>query len=197
MRTCYRTTTIAAVILMGVFALSCGSTRYVNREYRLPPPSRSILAIFPLDFHSKTINDAFSASFTGSGMKDILSPSELTRRLKLTSYYHGKILSGKATDSLQTLLDEKHYQYLVTTLSPATLMLVPTELKFTETSASTFVDFSFKLYDLRSGILLYMNSYEERTRSTGETGKRELIRRSTDRMAADVNALFEGRLANL
>ena len=180
-----------ALLLIGLFTLSCGSTMYVNTEYRLPPPSQSVLAIFPLDFHNKTINDTFAASFASSGMKQVLYPGELTKRLKLTSYYHAKIKAGKETDSLQTLLDEKHYQYLATTLSPATLLLVPTELKYTGTGASTYIDYAFKLYDLRSGILLYMDSFEERTSARGEAAERELLRRATDQMARQVAALFQ------
>jgi hypothetical protein len=178
-------------LLIGLFTVSCGSTTYVNMEYRLPPPDRSVLAIFPLDFHNKIINDSFAASFASSGMKQVLYPGELTKRLKLTSYYHAKIKSGKETDSLQTLLDEKHYQYLATTLSPATLLLVPTELRYTHPSGATYIDYAFKLYDLRSGILLYMDSFEERTTATGEQGERELLRRATDQMARQVAALFQ------
>ena len=192
MRAC-RTSMTFTLILIGLFMASCGATRYVNKEYRLPAPSQSVLAIFPLDFHSKPINDSFAASFAGAGMKDILSPEELTKRLKLTSYYHAKIKSGKSTDSLQNLLDEKHYQYLVTTLSPATLLLVTTEMKFTGTSASTYVDYAFKLYALRSVILLYRNSFEEPTSGTGEAGKNDLIRRATDQIAQDVNDLLGRR----
>jgi hypothetical protein len=192
MRTC-RTTTTLALMLIGLSTASCGSTMYINKEFRLPPPSESVLAIFPLDFHSKTINDSFEASFALSGIKQVISPGELTKRLKLTSYYHTKIKSGKETDSLQTLLDEKHYQYLVTTLSPATLLLFPSELKYTGTPSSTYLDYAFKLYDLRSGILLYMNSYEDRTNKTGDKAQQELLRSATDRMAQDVNALLGRR----
>jgi len=184
---------IPIVLLTGILTASCGSTMYVNTDYRLPPPAESVLAIFPLDFHNKTINDSFQASFAMSGIKQILSPGELTKRLQLTSYYHAKIGSGKETESLETLLDEKHYRYLVTTLSPATLLLVPTVLKYTDTGASTYIDYAFRLYDLRTGILLYKNAYENRTNSTGERGHQELLRLATDQMAQDVNALLGRR----
>jgi hypothetical protein len=179
--------TVIALILSSLLTAACGSTRYVNKEYRLPPPSQSVLAIFPLDFHSKTINDAFEESFSRSGMKQVLSPGELTRRLKLTSYFHAKIRSGKSTDSLQTLLDEKHFQYLVTTLSPATLLLVPMEMKLTTSPPNTYIDHAFKFYDLRSGILLYMNRYEDRGPLLPSVGS---TRPSAERSRASLPALL-------
>lgn len=185
---------IPLIIALAVLAASCGGAQpYLNREYRFPPASASVLALFPTEYHSKPVNDALEAAFSTAPMKQVLPPGELAKRLKLTSYYHGRIKAGDRTDSLQVLLDEKHYTYLVTTLSPATLLLVPTEMKFTTTSRYSYVDYAFKLYDLRSGVLLYMNNYSVRSDDRGPKAEAQLRTDAAKQIASEVINLFAGR----
>jgi hypothetical protein len=188
-----RPVNLAALLSIVLLLASCGGTHYLNKEYRFPAPDASVLAIFPTEFHSKPIDDALSAAFSGSPMKQVLTPGELEKRLKLASYFHARIKAGGKKDSLQSLLDEKHYTYLVTTLSPATLLLIPTRMEFTTTSRYTYSDFSFKLYDLRSGVMLYMSSHHDRSDNRGRKAETQLIDDGAKQIAREINSLFPGR----
>lgn len=163
---------------------------YVNTRQQFPAPAGSVLAVLPPDFHSRTFYEAFERSFTQMGMKQVLYPGDLSKRLKLTSYVHERVRSGGDRESLKALLGEKHFAFLMTSISPATLLLVPTEMKLTAASPYTYGDFSFRLYDCATGVLLYRNSFQERAGSVGLRAEHQLAAAATERMAKDIRTLF-------
>ncbi len=185
-----RRTAFSLLLLSTVLLAAACSGRTFITEATVPPAGGTVLAVMPPDFHSRAFNDAFERAFVRMGMKQVLHPGELAKRLKLTSYVHERVRSAGNKDGLKELLGEKHFTFLMTSLSPATVVLIPTEMKLTSSSLYTYGDFTFRVYDCATGRLLYRNSFQERTGSRGIRAEQELARSSAERMAREVRALF-------
>jgi len=189
-------TFVPAVILAAALLAACsgGATMQINREYRMPSAMESVLALFPTDFHLQTTEDSFQVSFAKlTTFKQVLPPGEVRKRQRIGSQVHEELRKGGDTAPLKLILTESHYNYLVTSLAPANLILFPMEIRFTQSGQNTYADFSYRLYDLRTGILLLKSSFELKAESKGIKTEAALVSQATDRMAREVMAALASR----
>lgn len=187
---------VPAFILSAVLLAACASVdiMHINREYRMPAALESVIALYPTTFHLQTTDDALHASFTKlTSFKQVLSPGEVRKRQRISAQVHEALRKGGDSVPLKLILPESQYSYLVTSLAPANLILFPMEIKLTPSGQATYANISYRLYDLKTGILLMRSSFELRTDAIGMKAEIAIVAKGTDRMAQEVMAALASR----
>ena len=195
------------VIVMSLLMSSCGSKLYLNPNYEFQSPSRELkLALIPTPGGDGPLMDSlftfmFDDSLTSTVLikpkmirrdivQNIMSPNEflsILNRLWLLEYSKDELKAGVL---LQNTLTDSEFELFKSKLGNPDFVMMPVIVNLKSLGMVTSGFSKMRLFDLRSGSLIYENSMDLNVQLGGDDGKTYLAIGLAGFAKADYNKYF-------
>lgn len=179
------------VLLISALIISCGSSshskNYENKKYACTYDSLPLpLAIIPINHKFYDICDTLSVLlWSDTGYTDLISPSQIRTLLsqdtnllaalvKVSEYKYSKD-ERKGVPSIYSILDSMTCKNLIERLGNPRLLLFPLGLGTSSLGVATNGLINVRLYDLKSGELIYEKEQQLLVEQGGDDGAKSLI----------------------
>jgi len=177
-------TFVVIAVCTCVSLLGCGSKLYLNSSYQYQQPERDVrLALIPTAGNDSVLLDSlFTLIFDDSSRRQVLvEPGEIRNELSADSglltvlnkvitveYSKGDLKSGV---NLQNTLSAEEYRLLRDRLGHPDIALIPVAMRIKSLGMVTSGFSRVRLFDMRSGSLIYENSLDLNVELGGDEGR--------------------------